>query len=255
MVHMDIIKGKANFDQEPTQAEILLQNLKDSKLSTLVVEGESDKKIYTWLRDWLSKHLMEPDLVDVQPVGGKDEVLEIYNKRAEFENQVAVAFMVDRDKWVFSGIPRRYETDIICTHGYSIENDLYSDGEPETLIPAQNIARYNYNLEDAVRKWASDVALWAQHRFNHLTLIQLKKTYRRVITSDPKLKLQGKKLFDLLSSVCNCSHSELYWKVFSTIDWDKSPPRLLSRLVWEIQTKISHRKAHIHGTPIRIKKP
>ena len=251
MTHMDIIKREADFDQEPTQVEILLHNLKNSNLSTLVVEGKSDKQIYTWLRDWLSEHLVEPNFVDVQPVGGKDEVLEIYKKRSEFENQVPVAFMVDQDKWVFSGTPREYQNDIICTQGYSIENDLYSDGEPETLIPAYNIAQHTHKLQVAIQEWASDVALWAQHHYNHLTLTQLRDTYQKVIEKEPTLKLQGKKLFDLLSCVCSCSHSQLYWKVFSTI---KSPPRLLSRLVWEIQAKIADQKSHIHGTPISIKK-
>ena len=251
MTHMDIIKRKANFDQEPTQVEILLQNLKNSKLSTLVVEGKSDKQIYTWLRDWLRKHLMEPNFVDIQPVGGKDEVLEIYENRSKFEDQVAVAFMVDQDKWVFSGVPRKYQDDIICTQGYSIENDLYSDGDPETLIPAYNINQHTRKLKVAIQEWASDVALWAQHHYTHLTLTYLTATYQRVIEKEPTLKLQGKKLFELLSSACSCSHSQLYWKVFSTI---KSPPRLLSRLVWEIQAKIADRNAHIHATPINIKK-
>ena len=59
MTHLDSIQGQ--LDPEPTQAEILLYNLKDSHVPTLVVEGPSDKKIYTWVRDWLSKHFIVPN--------------------------------------------------------------------------------------------------------------------------------------------------------------------------------------------------
>ncbi len=81
----------------------------------VLVEGVND---VIWYRNF------ESDLMDgaaLFPVGGRNTLMEVYKRRSEIK--LRVAFVADKDMYVFDGIPDELN-EVIFTCGYSIENDL-----------------------------------------------------------------------------------------------------------------------------------
>ena len=97
----------------------------DTCLPTIIVEGENDIPIYRRIEKYIG--VQDADVIQV---GGRNNLLSLYERRKEFAH-LPVAFVADRDLWLFSGIPPDYP-DIIWTEGYSIENDLYADANWKT---------------------------------------------------------------------------------------------------------------------------
>ncbi len=97
-------------------------------------------------------HLISVGILEVnlRPAGGRDKLLQIYKRRSEF-SQVLVAFIADQDMWLFSGIEPGYK-DVIWTSGYSIENDLYSDANLESLLDENETAEHQLIL-DSISTW------------------------------------------------------------------------------------------------------
>lgn len=126
-----------------------IETLKRSKLPTIVTEGADDYQFFRRLEDELK------DLgVSLFPAGGKTTALEIFNRRKEIGRN-NVAFLIDSDLWVFSGRPSSYEhRKVICTDGYSIENDLYRDGELECLLTEAEKGVFAKEL-DSIGAWYS----------------------------------------------------------------------------------------------------
>ncbi len=112
---------------------------------TVVVEGEADRQIY----DWVEKSVGSQS-VDVLSVGGRETLLAIYKRRNEFAH-LPVAFVADKDLWLFSGIPPDYHG-VIWTQEYSIENDLYADANLENLLDADEVEEHRQVL-DLVIEW------------------------------------------------------------------------------------------------------
>jgi len=236
--HLDIVKRNAGFSQKPV--DFVLRTLRTSDLPTVVVEGEHDKQIYRWLED-----LLDRPHVNILSAKGRDNLLEIFKRRGEFKRRLPVVFMADKDKWVFSGPPAEYD-DIIWTSGYSIENDLYSDSNPRTLIPSHEVYEHSCKLDEAIQNFAREVAHWMAAQDRNADVDELTEICRRTITAQHELRLRGKTLFDILLDFCRArNHLELCKDVFSTVDLEKNDPPLLSRLVWEIQRKIAEKQAKL----------
>ena len=241
MLNMERIREIAGSDETPV--ERALYTLKRSRLPTLVVEGCHDQAIYRWIE----RYLKVPK-IDVLPVGGRDNLLEIYDQRSDFDSQLPVAFMADLDKWVFDelgiGGPTDYP-DIIWTTGYSLENDLYFDGDPEAAyITSEVRTEHERALDETIEEFARDVARWAvRGRSPSDTIVE---RYISEIKGEYKLKLRGKNLFEVLFDFCSArNHLELCRDVFSTIDLDQGNPPLLSRLILKIQEEIKDRQSTI----------
>lgn len=108
-----------------------IATLEHSHLATVVVEGSDDMKWYRWLEG-----AIQPD-VSILPVGGRATVLEIFQDRERFK--IPIAFLADKDLWLFQSIPKEYESDLILTSGYSIENDiLVGSGVEKLFTPEEN---------------------------------------------------------------------------------------------------------------------
>jgi len=126
-----------------------VQTLRHSSLPTIVTEGSDDYAVFRRVEERLSELG-----VSLMPVGGKQTVLEIFKCRDQFR-QIRTAFIMDRDLWIFAAVPQEYADDaIIITDGYSIENDLYRDGDMEALLLANERAAFFNDLKEIV-KWYS----------------------------------------------------------------------------------------------------
>ena len=129
----------------PMTVEHLVGVLRRSRKPSIVVEGDDDVIIYRELAKRIG--ILE---VVLRPSGGKDKLLQVYERRSEFSH-IPVAFVADQDMWMFSGIEPSYN-DIIWTHGYSIENDLYSDAALERLLDESETTEHQQVL-DAISTW------------------------------------------------------------------------------------------------------
>ncbi len=133
---------------DPT-LENLVVALRLSNKPNIIVEGKDDEIIYGTLVERLGRFD-----VGFFSAGSKDTLLHLYKELSEYENvgdfrHAPVTFIADRDMWLFRGIPDQYD-DIICTEGYSIENDLYSYAKLKDRIG--NKAEYDQTL-DSISMW------------------------------------------------------------------------------------------------------
>lgn len=133
---------------EPT-VENLVDSLRISNKPNIIVEGKDDEIIYGNLVERLGRFD-----VGFFSAGSKNTLLHLYEKLSQYEDagdfrHAPVAFIADRDMWLFRGIPSRYD-DIIWTDGYSIENDLYSHAKLSDRIG--NKAEYDQTL-NSISMW------------------------------------------------------------------------------------------------------
>ena len=126
---------------QPTVDEIV-SALQKTDLPTLVCEGSDDLIVYRGFESSLS-HIG----VDVLSAGGRQNVLQIFERRGEIPAAVKLAFVVDKDTWINSGIPVNYVAPVLClTSGYSIENDVITDGNFEGLLEGAAAKKYEAEL-------------------------------------------------------------------------------------------------------------
>ncbi|MDC4645940.1 DUF4435 domain-containing protein [Acinetobacter baumannii] len=120
----------------PFTVPVIISTIKNSKSGKyVVVEGEDDIVIY---RNLIT--LYGSKGINVMPAGGRDKVLEIFDALKETLHLDKAIFIVDQDSWIFKGIPLQYQHPyIICTSGYSIENDVYLDRQLDTLMQGTNV--------------------------------------------------------------------------------------------------------------------
>ena len=129
----------------PMTVEQLVGVLRRAQKPNIVVEGDDDVIVYREL----AKRIGVLEVV-LRPSGGREKLLQVYERRSEFAH-VPVAFVADQDMWLFSGIEPGYD-DIIWTHGYSVENDLYSDANLERLLDENETTEHQQVL-DAISTW------------------------------------------------------------------------------------------------------
>ncbi|MCS3495891.1 hypothetical protein M2189_005150 [Bradyrhizobium japonicum] len=133
----------------PVTATEYIQTLKHSSLPTVITEGADDYSVFRRIEEKFASIGLS-----LLPVGGKQTVLKLFQNRHEFSH-LQTAFIVDQDVWLFSGIPAEYQDpSIITTDGYSIENDLYRDGDMELLLLAGERTSFQRDLAEVV-KWFS----------------------------------------------------------------------------------------------------
>ncbi|ESZ65900.1 hypothetical protein [Mesorhizobium sp. L103C131B0] len=127
----------------------LVSVLKRSSLPTLVTEGGDDVVV---LRE--AEFFFSSIGLGLLPAGGREKLLKIYDRRQEFVG-IPVAFVTDQDLWVLTGVPNEYVADVLVfTWGYSIENDLYQDGNFERLLSKKERRNFFDELNIFVRWYA-----------------------------------------------------------------------------------------------------
>jgi len=134
----------------------IVSYLKRTKLPTVLVEGADDKSIYRNIEG-----RFEGLGIDILVCGGRDALLNVYSRRSEFSTS-KVIFVADKDMWYFTGIPKKYQEEIIFSNGYSLENDLYVKELFEGLLED--------NEKRDFRKLISELARWFAYEVSRFKL-------------------------------------------------------------------------------------
>jgi hypothetical protein len=108
----------------------LVATLRRASLPTVIVEGTADASIYRKVEGLLGAWRG-----NVLPSGGRNNLLILFGRRNEFAH-IPLAFLADRDTWLFTSIPETY-SGVVWTHGYSIENDVYAGTNIENLMETE----------------------------------------------------------------------------------------------------------------------
>ena len=149
---LDHIKADIAKD-ENAEVNELAALLRYSQVPTLIVEGASDARIYS---RWIEQRLLGTYKVDVLNAKGRDNLLNLYERRNEFVH-APVIFIVDQKMWLFlEKIPKAF-SDIICTQGYSIENDVYATSGVENLLDPTRAWEHWLVRESIIRWFAFEV--------------------------------------------------------------------------------------------------
>lgn len=136
----------------PLTVPIIISTIQNSKSGKcVVVEGIDDILIYrTLITLYSSKGIR------VMAAGGRDKVLEVFDSLNGTPHLDKAIFIVDQDSWIFTGIPSNYlHPRIICTSGFSIENDVYLDGQIEDLMIGTNVFTTFQNELNIYLQWFS----------------------------------------------------------------------------------------------------
>lgn len=117
----------------PLPIPVILATIRNSHTGKFVIiEGVDDIIVYRNLIN-LYKHLG----IKVIPAGGRDKVLELFDELKLSHDINKTIFIVDKDSWIFTGIPDEYQHErIITTSGYSIENDIFIDKGIVSILEA-----------------------------------------------------------------------------------------------------------------------
>jgi hypothetical protein len=128
----------------------IVELLKRTSLPTIVVEGREDIIVYRRIEERLSRIG-----VDVLPALGRKKLLQVFDRRNELPEAVNVVFIADRDTYLHSGIPPEYDHHaLVFTDGYSIENDIYRDGQLENLLLGAERQAFENELDKFVSWYA-----------------------------------------------------------------------------------------------------
>ena len=137
-------------------ADKLIKEL-ESYRQTVIVEHKVDPFFYWWITQ-LNEHLKprkgdQPTKIPkILSITGNDKFLSAYERKNQF-SKVPIAFVGNREMWLFTGIPenKNYE-DIIWTQGYSFENDLYAEADLERLLLPHETWKHQ-QVRNSVIEW------------------------------------------------------------------------------------------------------
>lgn len=251
---------------DPT-IENLVIALRLSNKPNIIVEGKDDEIIYRTLVERLGRFD-----VGFFSASSKNTLLRLYEELSQYESlgdfrHVPVAFIADRDMWLFSGIPEGY-ADIIWTQGYSIENDLYISAELESFLETHQ------QVLNAVCRWfAFEVEAFLKGDAAYVAegldeIVPRGKTelddaflkrrgflppqeerYQQ-IREAYGLQLRGKLLFQTLLRFLNAADRELRFQTthhgLFAIALDRPvSSQLFDRLIHEIERKLSDQKQRL----------
>lgn len=128
----------------------LVEYLKRSSLTTVIVEGKDDIIIYRWIEEKIG--ITNASFLSC---GGRDKLLQIFERRDEFSH-IKTVFVADKDCFVYSSIPQQYN-DLVWTRGYSIENDLYHGRFVEKLLNVNEEVNFRIALKNFITYYAFEV--------------------------------------------------------------------------------------------------
>jgi len=128
----------------------IVNTLKRSSLTTILVEGKDDIIIYRWIESEIG--VLNANFF---PCGGRDKLLQVFERRSEFPD-LKVIFVADKDAYVYVNPPENL-AEIIWTNGYSIENDFYYGRNIESLLDYQEKEIFSTSLNSFVEYYAFEI--------------------------------------------------------------------------------------------------
>lgn len=195
----------------------IVNTLKRSSLTTILVEGKDDVLIYRWIEN-------EIGIVNASffPCGGRDKLLQVFERREEFSG-IKTVFVADKDTFVYVNPPESLN-EIIWTNGYSIENDLYYGRNIELLLDNDEkvaflkslnsfIAYYAFEIQNFLenkdfcfRKHPQSIICELQNEVKEVFLkeidfIEAKAEIQENLRSNYDVLIRGKSLFALLTRI------------------------------------------------------
>ena len=241
-----------------TDEKVLVGTLRRSRLPTVIVEGKDDHQIYQWM-----ERCAGIQKANVLSVGGRETLLAVYKRRNEFAH-LPVAFVADRDLWLFSGIPSDYP-DVIWTEGYSIENDLYADADLENLLDADEVDGHRQVLDSIIEWFAFEVeehlagrearvathcnqvvrpgeTIMDESFHNSRGFHPPNAKLHRQIKNEYQLQLRGKTLFQVLVRFLSAANRHPKHSTSGLYEFAvkmTSPQPLVDRLIGEIERTIA----------------
>lgn len=235
----------------------IIETLKRSSLTTVLVEGVDDVMIYRWLEDEIGIHK-----ASFLPCGGRENLLKIYERRAEFSNLTTV-FVADKDSYVYINPPKKY-SDIIWTNGYSIENDLYygrnierlfSKDEKEVFTKSLNnfIEYYAFEVENYLNQKEFSFRNHPQHILCDVQHIVKQDFLKKInfVKSDSEIEnklkanydilIRGKSLFALVTRILSNKNRQIKHSKVSLLEhcYRTHKSEMFNRLLIEIEKRIS----------------
>jgi hypothetical protein len=129
----------------------IVETLKRTSLLTVLCEGGTDLSVLRHVEEVsgaVGASFME--------CRGKDRVLAVFERRHQFPG-ARVCYLVDQDNWIFTGIPARF-SDVLCTWGYSMENDVLDGANIERLMTAVERRRFDTSLEAVIRWYCFEIS-------------------------------------------------------------------------------------------------
>ncbi len=204
------------MDLELTVDEIV-ETLKRSSLTTVLVEGKDDILIYRWIES-------EIGIVNANffPCGGRDKLLQVFARRSEFP-EIKTIFVADKDAYVYISPPKDL-SEIIWTNGYSIENDLYYGRNIESLFDSEEKKSFSLSLESFIEYYAFEIQNYLEGReysfsnhpqhlicefrnivkqefLNNINFSVAKDEIRNNLRDNYDVLIRGKSLFALLTRI------------------------------------------------------
>ena len=197
--------------QELTSEEAI-SLISRSSLPTVMTEGIFDYRVMRRLEERLK------DVgVDFLPLGGKEKVLTVWSRLPENRRHNTVA-VVDLDMWLFSGIPVEFQSDsLICTLGYSIENDIADDSGLLDLLDPEERDVFNSKISLFSRFQAHQIDRHLNHgeacqwphanlaiqQANAVTLTQSGDYFQSITENHFTQCIRGKSLFEIIGGQLN----------------------------------------------------
>lgn len=218
-------KQMSNTRSNPLTPDILLQTLKRSSLNTVVIEGKDDLYLYRKMIEDIGD-----TKISLLACGGRSALLKVYERKNEVEN-AKLTFVCDSDLWIFFGEPEFKNNDMITTEGYSIENEIYQDGEDIllNLLSDQETEYFNILIKNTCRWFASEIDKIFENRqhdclFSNVSLLSTAVIKANNVDFEPqflasrnytdpneerhsdlvknfKIKLRGKYIFQLFEKI------------------------------------------------------
>lgn len=129
----------------------IVETLKRTSLPTVLCEGIIDLAVLRHVEE--ASGAVGASFLEC---GGKTRILTLFERRQEYPG-ARVCYLVDQDDWIFTGIPARY-SDVLCTWGYSMENDVLDGANIERLLTAVERRRLDTSLRAVLRWFAFEIS-------------------------------------------------------------------------------------------------
>lgn len=219
-------------------AEELIESLKRSSLTTVIVEGKEDMLIYRWIEEKIGINK-----ANFLPCGGRDTLLQIFNRRNEFSH-IKTVFLADKDTFIYSSIPKEYE-EIVWTNGYSVENDLYHGKFIEKLLTISEEVNFRVSLKNYIKYYSFEL-----EKFNKSIVYNFSTHPNQILTDRHELDEKFLKEINFIEP--DKKTIEYLEKEYDTLLRGKSLFALLIRFLSSSGRQVKHNRKSLYETCFKM---